>query len=178
MEIERDHIFFSWYKWFAHRPLSALRWTPSSHLLLYQDTTWSLSQGIMNRPIPRFHWCCLCRSGEVGANPSQSPLWLLCNLHRELDGDATKPSRRQQPPRVTSRWRLLGVPPSASRSPNDANTLGTLNHSQGCNLKQCVWVSRKITNVFSVWYEWPRELSHASSTYIYKIQTFLVVMCK
>jgi hypothetical protein len=29
-----------------------------------------------------------------------------------------KPSRRRQPPRVTSRWRLLSVPPSASRITN------------------------------------------------------------
>jgi hypothetical protein len=30
-----------------------------------------------------------------------------------------EPSRRQQPPRVTSRWRLPGVPPSASKDHNE-----------------------------------------------------------
>jgi hypothetical protein len=33
--------------------------------------------------------CHLCRSGEVGTNPSQSTLRLLHNIHGELDGDNT-----------------------------------------------------------------------------------------
>jgi hypothetical protein len=77
------------------------------------------------------------RSSEVGSNPSQSPQQLLHNLHRELDEDTTKPSRRRQPPRLTSRRCLLSVPPSASRSLEDVNTL---NHPLNAIPKQCVWV--------------------------------------
>jgi hypothetical protein len=47
--------------------------------------------------------------------------------------------RRRQPPRLTSRWRLPGVPPSASKITKDANALERLNHSLECDLKQWVW---------------------------------------
>jgi hypothetical protein len=99
---------------------------------------------------PQHHLCCF---GKVGTNSSPSggrppppatPSSLLgggtsSNLHEELDGVTTKPSRRWQPSRVTSRWRSLDVPPSASRSPQWCNALDSLNHSQECN--QAMWVS-------------------------------------
>jgi hypothetical protein len=50
-----------------------------------------------------------------------------------------EPSRRQQPPRVTSRWCLPIVPPSVSKDQMDISALGPLNHSLECNLKQRVW---------------------------------------
>jgi hypothetical protein len=49
-----------------------------------------------------------------------------------------EPSRRRQPPRVTRRWRLPCVPPSAQKIIMDANALEPLNHSLECNLKQRV----------------------------------------
>jgi hypothetical protein len=117
-----------------------LRWIPNSHFLLYQDTAWSLSQvdkGTLNTSIPLVF---LCRSSEVGENPSQSPPRLLHNLLEELDGVTTNPSRRRQPPRVTSQWRLLDVHPSALNSHIWCDTLGSLDHSLECNLKQSTWV--------------------------------------
>jgi hypothetical protein len=54
-----------------------------------------------------------------------------------------KPSRRQQPPRVTSRWRLPGVPPSASKDHNEckctrASQSLTRMHSQSTSVS--IWV--------------------------------------
>jgi hypothetical protein len=53
-------------------------------------------------------------------------VWTPHNQHRgssiiftESSTETTpEPSRRRQPPRVTSRWRLPGVPPSASKDHN------------------------------------------------------------
>jgi hypothetical protein len=58
-----------------------------------------------------------------------------------------KPSRRQQPPRVTSRWRLPDVPPSASKDHNEckctrASQSITRMWSQSTSVSVWVWGSQ------------------------------------
>ena len=92
------------------------RWNSSSHLLLYQDTTWSLSQvdkKSLNTSIPLMSPLPLRRGRRepLTINTAASPQ----SSWRARRRQSPEPSRRRQPPRVTSQRRLLGVPPSASR---------------------------------------------------------------
>jgi hypothetical protein len=65
-------------------------WNSSSHLLLYQDTTWSLSQVDKNSlnisitlALPLLLW-------RGGREPLTINTRILHNLHVELDGDNTR----------------------------------------------------------------------------------------
>jgi hypothetical protein len=115
-----------------------LMWTPSSHLLFYQDTIWSLSQVDKESLVTSVPLASPLLSGEVGTNPLQSQPRHLHNLQGELDKDTTKSSMRQQPPRVTSRWCLPVYDLVPQESPIDANALEALSLSLKCNLKQSV----------------------------------------
>jgi hypothetical protein len=54
-----------------------------------------------------------------------------------------KLSRRRQPPRVTSRWRLLGVPPSVSKDHNECEctrTSQSLTRMRSQSMSVSIWV--------------------------------------
>jgi hypothetical protein len=65
-------------------------------------------------------------------------------IFTEISTETTpEPSRRRQPPRVTSRWRLPGVPPSASKDHNECKCTRasqSLTRMQSQSTSANIWV--------------------------------------
>ena len=109
--------------------------------LLYQDFPWSWA-GLKQWTSPNLDSTrvALHHSGEVSTRTSHNQIeappqssWWARRFH------FSKPSRRRQPPRVTSWWRLLEDSLVPQTSNTWCNALGCSHTLKNATTKQCEW---------------------------------------
>jgi hypothetical protein len=90
-----------------------------------------------------------------------------------------EPSRRRQPPRVTSRWRFPGVSPSASTDHNEckcARVSQSLTRMRSQSTSVSVWVGG--SKMSSMCARNGQESSHTRAPLLFiALNTYIVIMC-
>jgi hypothetical protein len=154
-------------------------WIPSSHLLLYQDTSWSLSQvdkETLNTSDPLASPLLLQRGKREPLTISSAALLKSSRRARRSHYQA---SRRRQHPRVTIRWWSLDVAPSASRSQMMQHTRFTVSLTK--MQSQGMWVSESVgrPQVCSMYASHGQERSHKQAPLLsIHLHSILAIMRK
>jgi hypothetical protein len=109
----------------------------SRHGLIFEPTRQELTQYLDSTSVA---FAAPARWAQTPHNQSRGSSTIITESSTET---TPEPSRRWQPPRVISRWRLLGIPPSASKDHNEckctrASQLLTRMWSQSTRVS--VWV--------------------------------------
>jgi hypothetical protein len=121
-----------------------------SRILLMYKPTWNqwTSPNLLSTRDALHH------SGEVSSRTSHNNRSKASSQTswRAQRSTTSKPSRRRQPPRVTSRWCLLEELLVPQCSNYQCNALGSLNLTKKAILKACEWerVKRVLQRVFQV----------------------------
>jgi hypothetical protein len=154
-------------------PLASL-----SRILLMYKPTWNqwTSPNLLSTRDALHH------SGEVSSRTSHNNRSKASSQTswRAQRSTTSKPSRRRQPPRVTSRWRLLEELLVPQCSNYQCNALGSLNLTKKAILKACEWerVKRVLQRVFQVFKMCKRTSTRWGVEYIERGTKNLTVMFK
>jgi hypothetical protein len=157
-----------------------LRWNSSSHLLLYQDTTWSfessgqeLTQYLDSTSVA---FAAPARWARTPHNQSRGSSTIFTESSTETTPEL---SRRRQPPSVTSRWRLPGVPPSASKDQNECKctkAFQSLTRMRSQSTSVSIWVGG--SQMSSMCARSCQESPHTRAPLLFiALNTNIAVMC-